>query len=201
MITTNGQLYQWDTGRVIEVFLVSKQKVDEIQVYNGTTDNAIVLPKWEENGRTYAEIPDVLLQSDNNIDIYVTSHSDIGENTTRHKNVKVTSRRKPDDYVYTEVELKTWFSLEKRIKELENSGKVLPEITEADDHKVMMAIGGDWVASELPTYDGTFEIIPDTNNDIVLNTSQRYLDSNIKVNKVPYHEVSNTSNGTTVTIG
>lgn len=201
MITTNGQLYQWDTGRVIEVFLVSREEVDEIHVYNGTTDSAIVLETWTENGRTYAKIPDILLQSDNNLDIYVTSHTDIGENTTQHVNVTVLSRVKPDDYVYTEEELRTWFSLEERIKELENSGKVLPEITEADDYKVMMALNGDWVASKLPTYDGTFEIIPNTENDILLKTSQRYLDSDIKVNKVPYHEVSNTSDGITVTIG
>ena len=43
MITTNGQLYQWDVGRIIEVSHLATSTVSEIHVYNGTTDDAPVL--------------------------------------------------------------------------------------------------------------------------------------------------------------
>lgn len=54
---------------------------------------------------------------------------------------------------------------------------------------------------ELPSYNGEFEIVPSTNSDITLLTSQTFVDANIKVNKIPYAEVSNNSGGMTATIG
>lgn len=135
MITTKGQLYQWDTGRLIEVYPVDNYKVDEIHVFNGTTKFAPVLETWidEKNGRTYAKIPDVLLQSDNNMDIYAVMSNDLGEHTQKHINVTVLRRAKPEDYVYTETELETWKKLEKRIEELEensdtNNKDDIPEV-------------------------------------------------------------------------
>lgn len=124
MITTKGQLYQWDTGRLIEVYPVDNYKVDEIHVFNGTTKFALVLKTWvdEKNGRTYAKIPDVLLQSDNNMDIYAVMSNDLGEHTQKHINVTVLRRAKPEDYVYTETEILRYAELEKRIEELEKNG-------------------------------------------------------------------------------
>ena len=77
MITTNGTLYQWDTGRIIEAYSVANYKIDKIYVYNGTTQNAVYLDTWNEGSRTYAKIPDVLLQSNNNIDIYAVGPKEI----------------------------------------------------------------------------------------------------------------------------
>lgn len=54
---------------------------------------------------------------------------------------------------------------------------------------------------DLPVYDGEYVVVPDTGNEQVLKTAQKLLDADIKVNKVPYAEVSNTTGGTTVTIG
>lgn len=54
---------------------------------------------------------------------------------------------------------------------------------------------------DLPVYDGEYVVVPDTDNEQVLKTAQKLLDADIKVNKVPYAEVSNTTGGTTVTIG
>lgn len=54
---------------------------------------------------------------------------------------------------------------------------------------------------ELPSYNGEIEIVPSANSDITLLTSQTYVDANIKVNKIPYAEVSNNSGGKTATIG
>lgn len=54
---------------------------------------------------------------------------------------------------------------------------------------------------DLPVYDGEYVVIPDTDNDVVLMTSRKFIDSNIEVRKIPYAEVSNTMGGTTATIG
>ena len=119
MITTNGQLYQWDVGRIIEVSHLATSTVSEIHVYNGTTDDAPVLILKEIDGKTVAEIPDELLWYDYNLDIYAVVIDNMGRYTTEHLNTKVLSRPKPADYVYTKKETKTYEALEKKIKELE----------------------------------------------------------------------------------
>lgn len=82
----------------------------------------------------------------------------------------------------------------------------LPEITEEDDGKVLMISGGKIVAAELPsieaeTYTGDYEVTPDADETQVLYTAKKYLYSNITVEKIPYAEVTNPSDGITVTIG
>jgi hypothetical protein len=77
----------------------------------------------------------------------------------------------------------------------------LPEVSEEDNGKVLMVIDGEWAAGDLPLYDGAYELTPSANNSQTLYTAQKLLDADIKVNKIPYTEVSNSSNGLTVTIG
>lgn len=55
--------------------------------------------------------------------------------------------------------------------------------------------------ADLPKYDGTIEVIPDTANAQVLRTAQKYMESDITVKKVPYAEITNLSGGKTATIG
>lgn len=54
---------------------------------------------------------------------------------------------------------------------------------------------------ELPSYNGDYNIVPSTSGDIMLLTSQTFMDANVRVNKIPYAEVTNNSGGTTATIG
>lgn len=54
---------------------------------------------------------------------------------------------------------------------------------------------------KLPSYDGEYQVTPNASADITLLTSQTFVDANIKVNKIPYAEVSNNSGGITATIG
>lgn len=51
-----------------------------------------------------------------------------------------------------------------------------------------------------PTYEGEYEVIPSASEAKVLNTAQTFLESDVTVRKIPYYEVSNNSDGTTVYI-
>lgn len=53
---------------------------------------------------------------------------------------------------------------------------------------------------DLPVYDGEFSVTPSATNEITLLTAQKYLDSDIKVEKIPVYRTSNESGGITVYI-
>ena len=54
---------------------------------------------------------------------------------------------------------------------------------------------------DLEVYEGEYLVVPLPEEDVVLNTTKKYLTGNVTVEKIPYHEVSNTSGGTTICIG
>ena len=76
----------------------------------------------------------------------------------------------------------------------------LPAVTEEDDGKILMVKGGAWTPGELPKYDGAYEVTPLADEATTLLTKEKYLDSNVTVNKVPYYETSNNEGGETVYI-
>jgi len=77
----------------------------------------------------------------------------------------------------------------------------LPSVSKNDDGKILKVVDGKWVAVEMPTYDGEYEVTPAVDADQTLLTAQKLVDANIKVTKIPYFEVSNSANGVTATIG
>lgn len=86
------------------------------------------------------------------------------------------------------------------------SNASLPEVTEADNGKVLGVVDGVWgvvdapASSDYENYEGPYAVTP-SDNDQVLETSQNVLDEDITIKAVPYTEVSNTGGGTTVNIG
>lgn len=81
------------------------------------------------------------------------------------------------------------------------TGPSLPSVTEADNDKVLKVVDGKWAATELPVYDGEFSVTPSASEEQMLRTSQKYMDADIKIEKIPYVEVTNPAEGTTVIIG
>ena len=77
----------------------------------------------------------------------------------------------------------------------------LPNVTEGDEGKVLTVVDGKWKAASLPFYDGKYEITPSAESKQTLKTANALMDADVVVEKIPYAEVTNTSNGTTVTIG
>lgn len=79
------------------------------------------------------------------------------------------------------------------------SGGDLPSVAEEDNGKILQVEGGQWVAKSLPTYDGTIEVIPSA-EDQVMQTANTYMTENVTVAAVPYTEVTNTADGITAII-
>lgn len=52
-----------------------------------------------------------------------------------------------------------------------------------------------------PTYEGEYVITPSTTEKQTLKTAQTFLENDVTVLKIPYYEVSNNTDGTTVYIG
>lgn len=82
----------------------------------------------------------------------------------------------------------------------------LPLVTEEDNDKVLTVVDGKWQAvdlpytSEYPEYEGEYFVIPEVESQ-TLDTSNRVLTEDVTVDAIPYAEVSNSADGTTVTIG
>ena len=79
-------------------------------------------------------------------------------------------------------------------------GAGLPPVTEADNGKILKVVDGEWVAGEMDTYDEDYWVTPGERAQI-LKTDQKLMKRNMIVEAIPYLEVTNSSGGTTVTIG
>lgn len=110
-----GKLWQWDTGRTVKMTPKQGASIYEVHFDNGTTDNALVGVVKIENNEITSEIPNIFLQTSNIITVYSVCVDESGERTEESLTVSVNSRPKPDDYVYTETEVKTWDRLEAEI--------------------------------------------------------------------------------------
>lgn len=114
-------LYQWDVDQRLEVV---NDDVREVHFVNAVASPALVCEVYEEDGRRYANIPNILLQQFWPIQAYGCCESRVRDVET----FKVIRREKPADYIYTETELKTYGSLEERI---EANAEAIEKIGEA----------------------------------------------------------------------
>lgn len=107
---TRNYLYQWDLNQ--KVIVIDNDSVNEVHFVNdGQNDNALIVEVKEDPKVRYAEIPNILLQSGDNIIAYEHCE-DNGEYTFRKYLLEVIRRPKPADYVYTETEIKSYEALQ-----------------------------------------------------------------------------------------
>ena len=123
----DGDLYQWDTGRVVQIDPDSNYVIHEVHFATKKMDFAYVAKTYTENGKTYCKIPDILLQQYYDIYCYEVRENEDGEESTSTTIFKVTKRNRPLDYIYTDPEKYTYKELENRLKVLENRLKVLED--------------------------------------------------------------------------
>lgn len=124
ILLENGRscLYQWDIDQRVEI--ESAEEIIEVHFVNAVTSPALVVSVYEEDGRRFANIPNILLQQFWPIQAYGCCASRVRDVET----FKVIRREKPADYIYTETELKTYGSLEERI---EANAEAIEKIGEA----------------------------------------------------------------------
>lgn len=115
----DGNLYQWDTGRIVLVDPSSERDVQEVHFTTKKLDFAYVANTYSEHGNVYCAIPNILLQQYYDIYCYEVCDNTDGEESVSTTIFKVEKRNRPLDYVYTEPEQYTYKKLEERIKTLE----------------------------------------------------------------------------------
>lgn len=111
-------LYMWQTDRKI---FIEDESVKWVEYAHESDEMALRVDVFEEDEMRVAFVPNILLQSDDKIRVWF-----IGEhgNTISGDVLNPIWRNKPSDYVYTETEIKSYESLEKRIETLEKGGNV-----------------------------------------------------------------------------
>lgn len=117
-----GTLWQWDSNRFVEIVPKSDCTITAVHFSLRGHKNAAVVDYRIDNGHYYADIPNVLLQSFGNVVVYVFTQDDKGSRTTESATFNIMARQKPDDYVYTETEVRDWNSLVYRIDQIEKNG-------------------------------------------------------------------------------
>lgn len=137
-------LWQWDYGQRVQLHDIPVGT--KVHFSNAAIKpNALVREAYEDGEGMYADIPDILLQTAGTLTAYIYLEDGDEGHTEYRKLFIVRDREKPDDYVYTEDDVKTWVALEERIKVLEESGggaaggliRPLSEIGEIDGVKVV----------------------------------------------------------------
>lgn len=125
MKVIGSALYQWEQGRKLRITPAPGATVVDVQfAHPGDTEALSVTPK-EENGILVACIPNILLQSGQEIVAFLVNVSSDKVETTSHKVFHVVNRPKPADYAYEETEVVSWRALEASIREF------MDEINEA----------------------------------------------------------------------
>ena len=106
------ELWQWDTGRTLTVDTDCSQVHFSNKVFGRSIDVNVAAG--------VAIIPDVLLQTDNDLNVWAFSGTAENGYTKISKTFRVNRRNKPADYVFTPVEQTTINQLKSDLANLEN---------------------------------------------------------------------------------
>lgn len=124
MITLiDGDLYQWDTGRVVLVEPDSGYTIHEVHFTNKKMDFAYVVNTYVEDDATYCKIPNILLQQQYSLICYEVRQNSSGEESVSKTTFAINKRNRPEDYIYTEDEKYRYEKIEEQIAELETDLK------------------------------------------------------------------------------
>ena len=108
-----GELFQWDTGRIIEF---GEDAVS--QAHFTSTEKVTDIPYTVEVKNGKAAIPDELLQVPGKLIVYAWVSDTNGGYTEVQVNFPVFARPKPSDYVYTPTDQMTLQTIQRQIGDL-----------------------------------------------------------------------------------
>ena len=122
MRVTPKNFYQWDHNQRIVLEGVSAGT--EVHYSCPGVDGGPVLVAYDEDGIIYADFPNVYLTQTQTVRVWL--HIDDGNRgtTVYSASINVKPKVKPDDYVYTQTEVRRWETLEERVKSLEDGANM-----------------------------------------------------------------------------
>ena len=131
--------WQWDLNH--RLILNGVEPGVEVHFSNCHSEKALVTETYADGELVFANVPNIMFTEAADISVFVN----IGEQVTDAVLISVFERPKPEEYVYTETEVKSLEALERRIDELEKS--TLPGgggLTITDDGKghIKISSGG-----------------------------------------------------------
>lgn len=114
------EFYQYDTNQ--KLICDSCQVGEEIHFSNDFYVKAAVCLTYEFEGSVVVNVPNAYLLTSGDLIVYRMYIDDEGRSTVEKTTFTVNPRKRPSDYVYTETEVRSYETLEKRIEELEKGG-------------------------------------------------------------------------------
>ena len=126
LLGERNYLYQWDLNQRLAV----SKKVTEVHFSHKGDEKASVLLPYEKDGERVVDIPNNLLQSAENLIVYVYITNEDESHTEIHYELTVYPRERPASYVYEATEVLSSSQLCERVKKLEENqqgGEVDPE--------------------------------------------------------------------------
>lgn len=110
------EFWQWDLNQKL---IVDDNTCCEVHFCNSVTGEVPPRPVREEGDVRVVDVPNELLQSNRPITAYVYVKNDGDCHTKKSQVFKVLTRPKPEDYVHTPEEVKTWEDLQNQIGNLD----------------------------------------------------------------------------------
>lgn len=110
---------QWDLNQ--KLICEGVEPGTQIHFASSDSEKALVVESYELNGKTIANVPNILLQVAIQLYVYVYIRESDEKYTIHRVIFGVDERPKPDDYVYTETEILNYSALERRITSLEEN--------------------------------------------------------------------------------
>ena len=115
-------LYQWDLDRYICLEDIKLSEKLKVNFTNKKIDKAYIQEPKLVNGLLICKIPNLLLQDDKDLTIYIVENDKV----IFSKTFKVIGRNKPENYVYTDEEQKFYERMEENLlSEIDKKGDSL----------------------------------------------------------------------------
>ena len=180
-------LYQWEVGRQIRVTPSPGVRITAVQFAKLGDNEALSVAPSEPGGVIIATIPNILLQDNRSLVVYITDMSEDRIEAFTDKAFTVIGRAKPDDYVYTETEVLNYSHLDKRLKQLErNEGGGGIDVTGAEVGQIVKISAVDaagkptaWKAVDMPEQDipddEVLELLVDTDTLVAVRSGEDIL--------------------------
>ena len=113
MITVDKALVQWETDRVVTI--TERGTANEVHFYNGKCERALIVAINDDDT---APIPNILLQDTLSIHAWLVCDDGCCNKCSGHAVFEIEARVKPDEYIYTETQVKTFNSLIKEVNDI-----------------------------------------------------------------------------------